>query len=76
MSPALQGDAVVAWESPGVSAVVFPTGGTLPAAMQVAGAAKLCVMVNPQWTTGGIESGTFLSDFGFGEQRVRIAEKR
>lgn len=73
-----KGDAVCLWESSGVSCVLFPTGATLPTAIDAAEKAKLMLVINPQWNEGGIESANLISDFGFGGRRVseRRASRR
>ena len=58
-------DSIVLWQSPSLSAVVFPTAETLPElkALAKADAAPL-LLVNPQWRDGQV-----VSDFGLGPWR-------
>jgi len=66
-----RGDAVGLWEGEGVSCVLFPTGGTLPAAIDASERSRLTLVVNPQWNAGGLEAANVFSEFGFGARRRR-----
>ena len=67
-----QGDAVGAWTSPSISAVLFPTGARriidwIDA--KVNGPSRLVLLVNPQWRGGQV-----ISDFGLGAQKAKGEE--
>ncbi|KAK9810156.1 hypothetical protein WJX72_005755 [[Myrmecia] bisecta] len=64
-----QGDAVGAWGSDKLAAVVFLTPETIPKMRALAEGKSLVLMINPQW-----QPGQLISDFGFG-RRKRNAEE-
>lgn len=70
-----QGDAVAAWTSPRMAAVLFPTAATmnrLKALVKKDGGPELLIVINPQWETKGLMFGQ--SDFGFGPWRRESEE--
>eukprot|EP00884_Botryococcus_braunii_P015871 jgi/Botrbrau1/2968/Bobra.0026s0035.2 len=66
-----EGDAVAAWQSPKLAAVLFPTADTLGQVQELveARADGWVLMVNSQW-----QGGQAISDFGFGPWKRRKEE--
>ncbi len=66
-----QGDAVGAWTSANLAAILFPTAETLKGVRRIAEQRPegLTVLVNPQW-----QGGQLVSDFGWGPWKARNEE--